>query len=206
MRYATITLALASAAAVAPSLARPVQARSDIDLYARDFGTELVARAKGGHGRPKPVGSGPNKPSQESFRERDLESLFAREFDELVARAKPSHGEGSKGGPKSGGSGPNKPREFDDELVARAKGSHGLGGLGGPKPGGSGPNKPSHESFRERDLESLFAREFDELVARAKPSHGQGGKGGPKSGGSGPNKPREFYDDLWERMDMDDLE
>ncbi|KAI0732677.1 hypothetical protein C8Q72DRAFT_96737 [Fomitopsis betulina] len=61
MRYAVITLALATAAAVAPSLARPVQARED--LSAREFDEELFTR------------------------EFD-EALFTREFDnELLARA-----------------------------------------------------------------------------------------------------------------------
>ncbi|KAI0732681.1 hypothetical protein C8Q72DRAFT_96702 [Fomitopsis betulina] len=93
MRYAAITLALATVAAAVPSFARPVQAREDSGLYAREFDNELVARvafdellARGDphllnvYWKPRPKG-----------KRADVFELFARgDFDEeLLARGDP---------------------------------------------------------------------------------------------------------------------
>lgn len=183
MRYATIALALATAAAIVPSLAyvihaqqvvladnvyilsRPIQAREELDLYTREFDNELVARAKG---RPRPVGSGPNKPKPERPQRRwDLDSLSAREIeaDELVARADEllSRGDPHKLSPYW------KPRpkkredidelfersDFDEELFARGD-PHKLSPYWKPRPK---KREDIDGLFERSDLEELFARE-----------------------------------------------
>ncbi|EPS95643.1 hypothetical protein FOMPIDRAFT_1053996 [Fomitopsis schrenkii] len=84
MRYATISLALAAAAAVVPSLALSIQAREDLelDLYAREVHEALFARGKNGGGpRPRPIGSGPNKPPKR--REQTYDLWERMDIDEL---------------------------------------------------------------------------------------------------------------------------
>ena len=188
MRCATVLAALTAATAVAPSLAYVIVLiglcpTSDSALF---LSLPIQARE-----------------------ESDLD-LFARELDnEVFARTLGTHGEiGRKGGPRQVGSLPHKPkldgRDLDEELFARTLGTHGENGRkGGPRQVGSLPHKPK-----------LDGRDFDEeLFVRTLGSHGEiGRKGGPRQVGSLPHKPkldgRDLEDtyNLWERMDLEELE